>query len=232
MARRNPLGTIKDAAVASLKAPVTAAEAAVGLAKGAVSTGLAVGDKVTRTAVTTLTGKRSAPNAPTPVSTESAHTPAAPPTKAPAQEAPTATKPKKSAAEKMVEKKAVSPQAGTKATKKPPAKKSPAKKPAATSPKTKPEPVNVVEKLGLDPAPVEKPKPAKKAAPTPTTKIDAAADPSNVDVTPADVALVVNADEPAAQNPVKEPITKKAAKAAPAKKTAAKSAKAVDAPKP
>lgn len=50
------------------------------------------------------------------------------------------------------------------------------------------EPVNVTEELGLDPAPVTKPKPRKKAAPKPVTAIDAQADPIDVDVTPADIA--------------------------------------------
>ncbi len=50
------------------------------------------------------------------------------------------------------------------------------------------EPVNVTEELGLDPAPVTKPKPRKKAASKPVTAIDAQADPSDVDVTPADIA--------------------------------------------
>lgn len=50
------------------------------------------------------------------------------------------------------------------------------------------EPVNVTEELGLDPAPVAKPKARKKAAPKPVTAIDAEADPSEVDVTPADIA--------------------------------------------
>lgn len=44
-------------------------------------------------------------------------------------------------------------------------------------------PVNVVEELGLDPAPVDVP-----AEPQPITSIDAQADPESVDVTPADVA--------------------------------------------
>ncbi len=54
-------------------------------------------------------------------------------------------------------------------------------------------PVNVTEELGLDPAPVAKPKPRKKAAPKPVTAIDAEADPAEVDVTPADLAA--RADE-------------------------------------
>jgi hypothetical protein len=54
------------------------------------------------------------------------------------------------------------------------------------------EPVNVTEELGLDPAPVDKPKGPRKTESKPTTSIDAAADPSDVDVTPADVAQVVS----------------------------------------
>lgn len=55
------------------------------------------------------------------------------------------------------------------------------------------EPVNVIEELGLDPAPVAKPKPARKPArKKAVTKIDAAADPSHVDATPADMAKAVH----------------------------------------
>ncbi len=53
--------------------------------------------------------------------------------------------------------------------------------------KNHPEPVNVVEKLGLDPAPVPKPKPPNS--------IDGAADPDAVDATPADVAGRVDPDD-------------------------------------
>jgi len=49
-----------------------------------------------------------------------------------------------------------------------------------------PEPVNVVEELGLDPAPVDEPEP--------DNSIDAAADPDSVDATPADIAKVVEKD--------------------------------------
>lgn len=48
---------------------------------------------------------------------------------------------------------------------------------------TEPTPVNVVEELGLDPAPVDTPPAAE-----PITSIDAQADPEQVAVTPADVA--------------------------------------------
>lgn len=69
-----------------------------------------------------------------------------------------------------------------------------AKKPTAKKPPTPTdEPVNVIDELGLDPAPVTKPKPARKpAGKKPVTKIDAAADPSHVDVTPADMAKAVH----------------------------------------
>ncbi|MEV5001824.1 hypothetical protein [Nocardioides sp. LML1-1-1.1] len=59
------------------------------------------------------------------------------------------------------------------------------------------EPVNVTEELGLDPSPVAKPKPRKKAAPKPVTKIDAEADPGDVDVTPADIAERAGENGPA-----------------------------------
>jgi hypothetical protein len=48
---------------------------------------------------------------------------------------------------------------------------------------TEPTPVNVVEQLGLDPAPVD-----TSHAPKPITSIDAQADPGQVEATPADVA--------------------------------------------
>ena len=57
-------------------------------------------------------------------------------------------------------------------------------------------PVNVTEELGLDPAPVARPK-----RPKPVTGIDAAADPGAVDATPADVADAVRhrSEDPTAQ---------------------------------
>lgn len=70
-----------------------------------------------------------------------------------------------------------------------------AKAPEEEAPKvtiTPDEPVNVTKELGLDPSPVAQRKPARKSAPKPTTRIDAAADPSSVDVTPAEVAEVVS----------------------------------------
>lgn len=59
------------------------------------------------------------------------------------------------------------------------------------------EPVNVTEELGLDPSPVATPKKPRKPAEKPVTGIDAAADPADVDVTPADVARTVQNDGPA-----------------------------------
>lgn len=52
-------------------------------------------------------------------------------------------------------------------------------------------PVNVTEELGLDPSPVAKPKRPRKQPEKPVTAIDAEADASSVDVTPADVADAV-----------------------------------------
>jgi hypothetical protein len=187
VAGKNPLGKIKNVAVESLKAPVTVAGSAVGLAKGAAS----VGGHATKTAtgkaagaVTSLVGGRKD-------SDSSAPTPADP-------------------AEPATAKQDAEPEPAEKAATKAPAKKAAAKKAPAKKAEAKPkksangspEPVNVTQELGLDPAPVEKPKPAKKApAKKPTTKIDAAADPSDVDVTPADVAKVVSKDGPADGKP-------------------------------
>lgn len=53
-------------------------------------------------------------------------------------------------------------------------------------------PVNVTEELGLDPAPVAKPRPRTTPTPPPVTSIDAQADPGGVSATPADVADVVD----------------------------------------
>lgn len=67
----------------------------------------------------------------------------------------------------------------------------------AAGPVSPTEPVNVTEQLGLDPAPVAKPKrAAKKPTRKPVTKIDANADASDVDVTPADVADSMGAQAP------------------------------------
>lgn len=67
--------------------------------------------------------------------------------------------------------------------------------PTLSGPISPTEPINVTEELGLDPAPVEKPKRTRRTT-KPTTKIDAAADPSEVDVTPADVAKAVGKGGP------------------------------------
>ena len=85
--------------------------------------------------------------------------------------------------------------------------------PGPATAKEQPTPVNVVEELGLDAAPVE-----EKSTGKPATSIDAAADTGHVDVTPADVAPKVAKKAPA----------KKAARTSPAKKATQKpSAKSV-----
>ncbi len=149
----NPLGKIKEAAVASLKAPAAVAGSAVGLVKGAAATG----GQVTRSAADAVTsivggGKGDGSGA------------------ADVEKAPEVREP-------------------APAPKKPKAKEATAKSGS--------QPVNVTEVLGLDPAPVDKPKPAKKAArQKAVTSIDAAADSSAVDVTPADVADAISGDQP------------------------------------
>ena len=163
MARKNPLGMIKDVAVESLKLPASAAGSAFGLVKGAASVGRTAGVQVTRTAtgvatdaVTSLVGSRDASTA-LPDDTRDVDVPDAGPT-------------------------------------------------------GRPEPVNVTEELGLDPAPVEKPKPARKAAAKkPVTQVDAKADPSAVDATPADVGRAVARKAPATRKrAAKKPTTRTA----------------------
>ena len=68
-------------------------------------------------------------------------------------------------------------------------------RPASPEPEveiTPDQPINVTEELGLDPSPVAKPKRPRKQPEKPVTAIDAQADPSEVDVTPADVAEAVS----------------------------------------
>ncbi|KRC48849.1 MULTISPECIES: hypothetical protein [unclassified Nocardioides] len=55
-------------------------------------------------------------------------------------------------------------------------------------------PVNVTEELGLDPSPVARPKGPRQQPERPVTGIDAAADPSDADATPADVARALGED--------------------------------------
>ncbi|MFN7150709.1 MAG: hypothetical protein ACK4V6_14690 [Microthrixaceae bacterium] len=177
MARKNPLGKIKDVAAAGLKAPLAAAGSAVDLAKGAGAMGghtikSAAGQAAG--AATSLIGGRKSSDAPKPSSSEhqsrpDSH-PAAPKPASPSQPD------------------------GPKPAKRPAAKKAPAKAKSATGQAA---PVNVTAELGLDPAPVEQPKPKKASAKKkPATKIDAAADPSGVDATPADLAKVLSEEKP------------------------------------
>jgi hypothetical protein len=214
VARKNPIRTIKDAALGTAE---TAASLTVETAKGGVGLGRLVAAKASDTVTSLLPGRKPAPaqDLPAAVPAEEprkvqgdalAPTPAkkpAPATKAPATKAPAAKAP---AAKKAPAQKA------------PAAKKAPAKKaPAATKAVPKVEvdattPVNVTEELGLDPSPVAKKAPAKKApakkapakkaaakktpapkkaAEKPLTGIDAQADAAEVDVTPADIAAAV-----------------------------------------
>lgn len=59
-----------------------------------------------------------------------------------------------------------------------------------------PQPVNVVEELDLDPAPVGQTRAGSEDADEPLTSIDAQADPADVDATPADVAERISATAP------------------------------------
>lgn len=95
--------------------------------------------------------------------------------------------------------------AGTQESDAPSPAPTPERPPAPTetaSPVFPSEPVNVTEQLGLDPAPVAKPKrAAKKPAKKPVTKIDAAAEANDVDVTPADVADSMGTQVPERKEP-------------------------------
>lgn len=93
-----------------------------------------------------------------------------------------------------------------------PAPAAPERAESAPATEDLPTPVNVTEELGLDPAPVDAPQTDE-----PLTAIDAEADASTVDVTPADVAKAV-----ARKAPVRKPAATKApaAKKAPARKSA------------
>lgn len=161
---KNPLGKIKDAAVESLKAPAAVAGSAVGLVKGAAATGGQV-TKSAADALTSLVGGGKGDGSA--AGSEEV---------GPGRGSPAAD----------VEKTAASGEPAA-APKKPKATKA--------TVKTGSKPVNVTKELGLDPVPVEEPKPAKKTArQKAVTSIDAAADPSSVDVTPADVASVISGE--------------------------------------
>jgi hypothetical protein len=197
VARKNPLGTIKDAAIGTIRKPKETAEKAVGQvvegAKGGVGLGLTVAGQVATKATDTVTSlipgrKPTAPEA------------------QPAQPAQPAEASRKTHGD---------PVAPTSTT---PAAKAATKAPKV--PKISPDkPVNVTKELGLDEAPVAEPVLATTPD-KPVTSIDAAADASAVDVTPADIAPAKKA---AAK---KSPAKKAAAKKSPAKKAAAKKAPA------
>lgn len=162
---KNPLGKIKDAAVETLKAPAAVAGSAVGLVKGAAATGGQV-TKSAAGAVTSLVGGGKGDGS---------------------AAASDEVGPGRGSAAADVEKAPASGEPAP-APRKPKAKK--------TTVRTGSKPVNVTKELGLDPVPVEEPKPAKKAPrQKAVTSIDAAADSSIVDVTPADVASAISGEQ-------------------------------------
>lgn len=201
MARKNPLGKIKDLTAATLKLPATAAGKAVDGAKGAAAAGISVADQVTRTAVSTagsVVHRRK--GTPAEAASEPETEPESRASTAPAEQP-------ESVAEQ-------SEQSGQ--------PEQPEQPHVDTS-----APVNVVDELGLDPAPVKKPTPPRKATKAPgraQTGIDAAADPGSVNVTPADLAeKLAPTKAPGKKSPAKKAAKKAAAKKAPAKKAAAAS---------
>ncbi|WP_435743753.1 hypothetical protein [Nocardioides sp. SYSU DS0663] len=218
MARKSPLGKIRDAALDTIKDPIGSGQKAVGQAvgqaKGTVGLGRAVAGQVTGEVFGAVTGlvpgrKRSAEDTSgagsqggsDPVPAPSTRANPAPATKKTAKEHGDPVKPPvQDVATEVVKKASTRAPAGKgsvakAATKRATGKKTPAQK-----------------------------TPAKKA---PESPIDAAADSTDVDVTPADVAKAV-AKAPAKKSPAKKSAAKKAtaakapAKKAPAKKSPAK----------
>lgn len=206
MARKNPLGTIKDVAIDTIRKPKATAEKAVGQvvdgAKGGVGLGLNVAGQVATKAAGTVTSLIPGRKAPT------VH-PA--PDLEPAQPAAAS---RKSQGDPMTHPEPVKPAQATPAVVKP-------AKPAQAKP-AQAKPVNVTKELGLDPSPVAKTAPAPRED-KPLTSIDAAADVKEVDVTPADIAAVVENGAATKVPAKKAPAKKPAAKKAPAKKAAASS---------
>lgn len=200
VARKNPLGTIKDTAIGTIRNPKATAEKVVDQvvegAKGGVGLGMTVAGQVATKATDTVTSLIPGRKAP------AAH-PA--PDLEPAQPAAASRKSQGD------------PMAPSKVT---PIKSAPVKKAALKVPDISPDkPVNVTKELGLDAAPVAKSAPAPQAD-APLTSIDAAADASEVDVTPADIAPAVK-KAPAKKSPAKKAAAKAPVKKAPAKKSAA-----------
>lgn len=230
MARKSPLGKIKDAALDTIKDPIGSGQKAVGQAvgqaKGTVELGKAVAGQVTGQALTRATGtvgavtnlvpgRKKSDSEPTetsdPITAKTAEKPAGTPD-APAEKATTKAKPAPAA--KKTAKTQGDPVKPTKSTRSSEPVSAPVEDVATAVVKeaaTKASPAKgSVAKAGT-----KKAKPAaKKAAAAPATPdngIDAAADPDDVDVTPADIAASV-----AKKAPAKKAGT--AAKKAPAKK--------------
>src|SRR3546814_5418593 len=162
------------------KAPVTVAGSAVGmagsavgLAKDAASAGLAAGGHVLKAVTSTALGavapKAQDDTQPNPTDVE----PETPTSRAPSAGQPSESKDKSAQSDQTQSDQAESGSTDADALEIDPD-----------------EPVNVTEELGLDPSPIAKPKRKKAPAKKPATKIDAAADTSQVTATPADVAKV------------------------------------------
>jgi hypothetical protein len=210
VARKSPLSKLQESVVGTVKGaishPVESAEKAVEQAKGRLSLGKMVAGQVTKTAagaVTSRLGHRGGtPSAPVRPSDEPLRavpdTPSAP--AAAAKPAPAKPAPAKST----------------------PAKSTPAKTAAkkSTPTPTKAPVTDVATELVKEQAAHQ---PTPEPSTEPTTSIDAAADPSHVEATPADVAKKATSRKPAVKTAT--PAAKKApAKKATAKKTTAKKA--------
>ncbi|NYG57225.1 hypothetical protein BJ980_000148 [Nocardioides daedukensis] len=190
---------IKNLVVGTAKAPASVAGSAVGMAgsavgmaKDAASAGLAAGGHVLKAVTGTALGAV-APGARQDTGNDAQPSPTDVEPQTPADKAPSAP----SAARKS--------EPEDKTTKSGAANSDSGDSVADELEINPDEPVNVTEELGLDPSPIAKPKRKKAPAKKPATKIDAAADTSQVSATPADVAKVADKDLSASEQDVEQP---------------------------
>lgn len=191
MARKSPLSKLQESVVGTVKGaithPVESAEKAVEQAKGTISLGKMVAGQVTKTAAGVVTSRLG----------NRGGTPSAP---ARTSDEPLRAVPDEAGAP-----------AATTAPAEPTAAKPAARKTVPTP--TKPPVTDVATELVKEQASHQ---PTPEPSAEPVTSIDAAADPSHVDATPADVAKKATTRKPAAKS------TTPAAKRAPVKKATAK----------
>lgn len=171
MSRTTSINSLKHLALGALKLPVNLATTTVGRVTGAATSLLP-----------TTSSRDSAP----------ADNQSGPSSPATAEQTPTEPAVPKPAAPEPAAPKPTSPRP-TRPTKRPADAKSQPPAPEQVPHDVDPgQPVNVVEELGLDPAPVDSPAPTDESLPDPVTGIDASASRESTDASPADVAAVLD----------------------------------------